>query len=86
MVSMIKCPHIPRQRRLLSSTVLVDKPVVPTSTEAIELLQIAKSKNLVLYAYQNRRWDSDFLALKRLLSQPVSSPVHLGELVDFESQ
>jgi len=65
--------------------VLVDKPAVPSSSEARELGELAKSKGLVLYAYQNCRWNSDFLALRRLLSEPPSSPVYLGELVEFES-
>lgn len=65
--------------------VLVDKPVTATSEQARELGKLAKSKNLVLYAYQNRRWDSDFLALKKLLALPESDPRTLGALVEFES-
>jgi len=65
--------------------VLVDKPAVPSSSEARELGELAQSKGLVLYAYQNRRWDSDFLALRRLLSEPPSSPAHLGDIVEFET-
>ena len=67
-------------------SVLVDKPVTATSKEAKELGQIARANNLVLYAFQNRRWDADFLALKRLLSLPESSPQSLGNIVEFESQ
>lgn len=66
--------------------VLVDKPITTSAAEAIELGALAKSNGLVLYAYQNRRWDSDFLALRRLLSEPPSSPQSLGNLVEFESQ
>lgn len=87
--------------------VLVDKPVTPTASEAKELGELAKSKDLVLYAFQNRRyglafslslstailtpsfpprWDSDFLALKKLLDLPQSSAQSLGNVVDFESQ
>ncbi|TFK55837.1 NAD-P-binding protein [Heliocybe sulcata] len=66
--------------------VLVDKPVTATSQEAKELGALAKSKGLVLYGFQNRRWDSDFLALRRLLSLPASSPQSLGEIHEFESQ
>ena len=65
---------------------LVDKPVTATAAEAYELGELAKSKGLVLYPFQNRRWDSDFLALRRLLSEPRSSPVNLGDIVEFESQ
>jgi predicted dehydrogenase len=65
--------------------VLVDKPVTATVKEAEELGALAKSKNLVLYAFQNRRWDSDFLALRRLLALPESSAQSLGHITEFES-
>ncbi|EKM59424.1 uncharacterized protein PHACADRAFT_249901 [Phanerochaete carnosa HHB-10118-sp] len=66
--------------------VLVDKPVTATSAQAKELDALAKSKGLVLYPYQNRRWDSDFLALKTLLALPPSDPNSLGTLWEFESR
>jgi hypothetical protein len=71
---------------LLTILVLVDKPVAATAAQARELGVIAREKGLVLYPYQNRRWDSDFLALKRLLALPHSSPQSLGPLVEFASQ
>ena len=66
--------------------VLVDKPVTASAEEARELGELARSKNLVLYPFQSRRWDSDFLALRRLLSEPSHAPQSLGDLVEFESQ
>jgi predicted dehydrogenase len=66
--------------------VLVDKPVTATAKEAKELGELAKAKGLVLYPFQNRRWDSDFLALRRLIALPESSPQSLGTIVEFESQ
>ncbi|KAF9011227.1 hypothetical protein BDQ17DRAFT_1397125 [Cyathus striatus] len=65
--------------------VLVDKPVTATFKQAKELGVLANNKGLVLYAYQNARWNADFLALKRLLNLPSSSPLSLGEVVEFES-
>ncbi|CAA7259557.1 unnamed protein product [Cyclocybe aegerita] len=65
--------------------VLVDKPVTATSQQAKELNDLAKFKGLVLYAFQNRRWDSDFLALKCLLSEPETSPNSLGTITELES-
>ncbi|EJD00967.1 NAD-binding protein [Fomitiporia mediterranea MF3/22] len=65
--------------------VLVEKPVTSTAAEARQLGELAKAKNLVLYAFQNRRWDSDFLALRRLLEEPASSPFNMGDLVEFNS-
>ncbi|KAJ7276265.1 hypothetical protein B0H12DRAFT_1084424 [Mycena haematopus] len=65
--------------------VLVDKPVTATSAEAKELGELAKAKGLILYAFQNRRFDSDFLALKKLLALPASSPQSIGDVVEFET-
>lgn len=66
--------------------VLVDKPVTATVDQAKELGELAKSKDLILYAFQNRRWDSDFLALRKLLSLAPSSPQYLGNVWEFESR
>ena len=65
---------------------LCDKPVTATYAEAVELAQLAKEKKLVLYPYQNRRWDSDFLALRELLSLPPSDPNSIGTIWEFESR
>jgi predicted dehydrogenase len=60
--------------------VLVEKPFVTTTEEAKELLEMAKEKNLVIMPYQNRRFDSDFLALKEVLEKG-----YLGDIVEVES-
>ncbi|EIM88136.1 NAD-P-binding protein [Stereum hirsutum FP-91666 SS1] len=65
--------------------VLVDKPITSNFKEAQELGALAKSKGLVIFPFQNRRYDSDYLALRSLLSLPKSSPESLGDLVEFES-
>ncbi|KAI9066401.1 oxidoreductase [Trametes sanguinea] len=66
--------------------VLVDKPVTAHLSQAQELGQLAKSKNVVLYPFQNRRWDSDFLTLRKLLDLPADHPKSLGTLYEFESR
>lgn len=66
--------------------VLVDKPIAPLVEQARELNAIATVNGLVLYAFQNRRWDSDFLALRHLLALHRSAPQSLGTVVEFESQ
>ena len=71
---------------LFDLAVLVDKPITPDAALALELRDLAKSKGLVLYPFQNRRWDSDYLALKSLLALPSGDPQSLGQLVEFESQ
>jgi len=74
--------HFPFAKAALEAGkhVLVDKPITPTYKEAIDLLTLAKSKNLVLYAFQNRRWDSDFLTVRKLIQDGT-----LGYLTEFES-
>lgn len=60
--------------------VLVEKPFVTTTEEAMELLAMAKERNLVIMPYQNRRFDSDFLAVKEVLEKG-----YIGDLVEMES-
>ena len=51
-----------------------------TSAEAAELIQLARSRKRLLSVYQNRRWDGDFLTVRKLLDSD-----RLGRLVEFES-
>ncbi|KAL8647617.1 MAG: hypothetical protein Q9226_006356 [Calogaya cf. arnoldii] len=60
--------------------VLVEKPFVPTTSEADELIALAKKHDSILTVYQNRRFDTDFLTLKALLGYQT-----LGRIVEFES-
>jgi predicted dehydrogenase len=60
--------------------VVIDKPFSATSEEASELGRIAKSKGLLAIPFQNRRWDGDFLTVKKLLKEAA-----VGRLVTFES-
>lgn len=61
--------------------VVMDKPFTATSAEARELIQIARSRGLILSVYQNRRWDGDFLTLCKLIESG-----ELGRLVTLESR
>lgn len=54
--------------------------MTPTSAQAHELAALAKEKNLVLAVYQNRRWDSDYLTLKKLVQSGL-----FGDLSEFQS-
>jgi scyllo-inositol 2-dehydrogenase (NADP+) len=47
--------------------VLVEKPATATTTQLLELFDIAKQQNLHFLVYQNRRWDSDFLSVKEVI-------------------
>lgn len=60
--------------------VIVEKPFTPSSKEASDLIAIAKKHDQLLTVYQNRRWDTDFLTLSKLLEQRT-----LGRVVEFET-
>lgn len=62
-------------------TTVVDKPLAPTSAEAAELIGHAESAGVLLTPFHQRRWDSDFLTLKRLIADG-----ELGEVYRFESR
>ncbi|HEX7365697.1 MAG TPA: Gfo/Idh/MocA family oxidoreductase, partial [Pelobium sp.] len=47
--------------------VLIEKPFSVSKTEAEELFSLAFRKGLKVLAYQNRRFDSDFLAVKKVV-------------------
>jgi predicted dehydrogenase len=60
--------------------VVVDKPFAETSAQAEELIALAKKQGKVLAPFHNRRWDGDFLTVKKVLAEG-----QLGRLVTFES-
>jgi len=51
--------------------VVVEKPFTLNSKEGEELEALAKSKDLVLSVYQNRRWDGDFQTVQMVLEQQL---------------
>ncbi len=59
--------------------IIVEKAFTNNSIEAKELHQIAKEKNCQIFVFQNRRWDSDFLTVKKVLESGK-----LGEIVEAE--
>lgn len=59
--------------------VLVEKPFSETAAEAKELFNLAKEKGLFVQAYQNRRFDSDFLTVQKVIESKV-----LGEILEIE--
>jgi scyllo-inositol 2-dehydrogenase (NADP+) len=60
--------------------VVIDKPFTTTAAEALKLIDLAKSRDCILTVYHNRRWDGDFLTVRKLLAAGA-----LGRLVDFRS-
>lgn len=60
--------------------VIVEKPFTRTLDEAEALFTLATEKGLTVTPFQNRRFDSCFLAAKKVINSGV-----LGKLVEFES-
>jgi predicted dehydrogenase len=60
--------------------VVVEKPFAPASGDARELVETARDRGVLLTVFQNRRWDGDFLTMKKLVEQG-----ELGEITRFES-
>ncbi|MGE5521194.1 MAG: Gfo/Idh/MocA family oxidoreductase [Candidatus Dadabacteria bacterium] len=59
--------------------VVVEKPFVVTVEEGEELISLAKQKGKILTVYQNRRFDSDYRAVKKIVEEGL-----LGEVVEAE--
>lgn len=74
--------HFELARQILRAGkhVVVDKPVALRSEEIAELMALAAEKSALLVPFHNRRWDSDFLTVQKLLRAQA-----VGHLVHFES-
>ena len=59
--------------------VVVEKPFTATVEQAEELILLAKEKNVALSVYHNRRYDSDFKTVKKILDEGW-----LGNIVEAE--
>lgn len=60
--------------------VIIEKPFTNTSKEADELIDLAAKKGLQIFVFQNRRWDGDFLTIKKLLKSGA-----IGEIEYYEA-
>ncbi|HLZ39166.1 MAG TPA: Gfo/Idh/MocA family oxidoreductase [Mycobacteriales bacterium] len=59
--------------------VVADKPLAVTAAEGRRVVADADARGLLLTVFQNRRWDSDQLTLRRLLAEGEFGPVHRHE-------
>jgi scyllo-inositol 2-dehydrogenase (NADP+) len=71
---------IARQCLAAGRDVVVDKPLTPTLSEALELVKFAREHGRILTVYHNRRFDGDFQSVRLVLASG-----HLGRVVRFES-
>jgi predicted dehydrogenase len=74
--------HFPMVKEILlaGKNVVVEKPFTPTSKEAKELIEVAKSSGKKIFIYQNRRWDGDFMTIKKILNDGI-----LGDIQEYEA-
>ncbi|MGX4692012.1 Gfo/Idh/MocA family oxidoreductase [Streptomyces sp. JNUCC 63] len=75
--------HVPLATTALKAglPVVVDKPIAGTAAEARDLAALAEERGLLLSVFQNRRWDNDFLTLRKLIAEG-----ELGDVWRFESR
>ncbi|EIK94599.1 putative oxidoreductase [Pseudomonas sp. M47T1] len=59
--------------------VVSDKPFAADADQARVLVQAAERQGVPISVYQNRRWDSDFLTVRKLLDSGVLGHVHRFE-------
>lgn len=68
-----------KQTILAGKHLVVEKPFTATVVQAGELIDLAKKKNVKLSVYQNRRYDSDYKTVKKILDEGL-----LGKIIDAE--
>ena len=73
--------HVPLAQAALRARlpVVVDKPLAPSAAEARALIALAREQGRLLTVFQNRRWDGDFLTVRRLLAEGALGPIHRFE-------
>ena len=75
--------HVPLARAALLAgrNVVVDKPFALSLADARELAALAKQNGRLLSVFQNRRWDSDFLAVQQAVQDGL-----VGDVMHLESR
>ncbi|MEK5477791.1 Gfo/Idh/MocA family oxidoreductase [Paenibacillus sp. FSL R5-0407] len=61
--------------------VICEKPVTITSSDFMDIVEVAKQENRLFSVHQNRRWDEDFRIAKEIIDKKT-----LGELFHLESR
>jgi predicted dehydrogenase len=69
-----------KQAISLGINVMLEKPMALTTQECDELLALAKGQGVLLIVYQNRRYDLDFLTIKKEIESGA-----IGDVFHYES-
>lgn len=75
--------HVPLARAAVAAgvPVVIDKPLAPDAEAGAALVREAAAAGVPLSVFQNRRWDGDFLTVRRLLAEGA-----VGRVVRFTSR
>jgi scyllo-inositol 2-dehydrogenase (NADP+) len=75
--------HVPHALLALQAGahVVIDKPLAVSAAEARAVTAAAMAARRLLTCFHNRRWDSDYLTVKRLLDQNA-----MGEVLRYEAR
>ena len=68
-----------KQILLAGRHVLVEKPFTSTIEEAKELIELSKKQGKIVSVFQNRRFDSDFMTVQKVVEGGF-----LGKIINFE--
>lgn len=68
-----------RKALLAGKHIVVEKPFCVSSAECDELIALAAEKKKLIAIYQNRRWDSDFKTVQKIIDEGS-----LGKIVEAE--
>ena len=69
-----------RKALVAKKHVVVEKPFTRTIAQGETLINLADKHKKVLSVFQNRRWDGDFLTVRKIIERDC-----LGRIVEFES-
>ncbi|HEX6843669.1 MAG TPA: Gfo/Idh/MocA family oxidoreductase [Actinomycetota bacterium] len=82
-ISTVNRAHVPLAKAAFAAglPVVMDKPLAASAADGQALVDAADASGLLFSVFQNRRWDSDFLTLRRLLEADA-----IGTPARFESR
>ena len=75
--------HAPQAIELMRAgiPVVIDKPMALNANETEEIISVSESEGVAVTTFFNRRWDSDALTIKKILSEGI-----LGNVFRFEAR
>lgn len=76
-------PHVHREQAVTAleagAAVVIDKPFAPSVADAEAIIEAADAAGAPVTVFQNRRWDGDFLTVRRLVESGALGTVHRFE-------